>query len=163
MVLDDETTMKLYCDAAQQLATSKVTAAIAEGLAVGRLKTLLKDNGKVRGIVTGKAHGRLVAKTLAQQFGTVFDEETAPYQFALSTRAGTDALSHLLRATTETDPNVVVVAIDGVGAFDHIRRKAIFDKLLAVRNSRASSRPSGFSTGVQQRTCGKTTRATREK
>ena len=71
-------------------------------------------------------------KKKEQQFGTVLDGGTTPYQFALSTRAGTDAPSHLLRATTETDPNVVVVAIDGVGAFDHIRRKAIFDKLLAV-------------------------------
>ena len=45
MFLDGETPMELYCDAAQQLATSEVTTAVAEGLAVGRLTALLKDNG----------------------------------------------------------------------------------------------------------------------
>ena len=79
---DDETTMKLDCDAALQLATGKPPTAIAEGLGIGRLTALLKDNGKVRGIVTGNAHRRLVAKTLAQQFGTVSDGEKTPYQLA---------------------------------------------------------------------------------
>ena len=35
-------------------------------------------------------------------------------------------------ATIETDADAVVVAIDGVGAFDHIRRNAFFEKLLAT-------------------------------
>ena len=135
MLLDDEATTNLWCGAAQLLASGKVSSGIAKGLQVGRLTALSEttaERTKVRGIVTGSAHRRLVAKTLAQQSADTFDKETSPFQFALSTRAGTDALSHFLRATTQLDENKVVVAIDGVGAFDHIKRKAIFQKLLEV-------------------------------
>ena len=45
-----------------------------------------------------------------------------PYQFALQTRAGTDALAHAIQAITDMGENAVVVSLDGIGAFDHVRR-----------------------------------------
>ena len=58
------------------------------------------------------------------------EEATAPFQLALSARVGTDALGHLFRATSGLDPDAAIIAIDGVGAFDHILRREIFNGLL---------------------------------
>ena len=86
----------------------------------------------MRGIVSGSTHRRLVAKTLARQHSDAVYRAVHPFQFALSTRAGTDAMGHLLRAVTEMEEDKVVIAIDGVGAFDHIRRARIFEKLMST-------------------------------
>jgi hypothetical protein len=32
---------------------------------------------------------------------------------------------------TDTSPDLVLISLDGVGAFDHVERKAMFEKLLA--------------------------------
>ena len=74
----------------------------------------------MRGIVAGDAFRRMVGKVLARQYAKEFDQATAPFQFALSTRAGTDALGLLLRGVTDADPEAVVVSLDGIGAFDHL-------------------------------------------
>ena len=47
----------------------------------------------VRGIVVGSVLQRLIGRTLAAQFGDVVQEATAPFQLALRTRAGADALA----------------------------------------------------------------------
>ena len=77
-------------------------AEIREALMGARLTALLKPNGGVRGIETGCTVRRLVARTLAKQFVKAFEAECAPFQYALSTRAGTDCVGHMLRAA-ETD------------------------------------------------------------
>ena len=63
---------------------------------------------------------RLVARTLAQQFSQAVLKATSPFQFALSTRAGTEAVTHALQALTRLEEDATVVSIDGVGAFDFI-------------------------------------------
>ena len=50
-------------------------------------------------------------------------------QPALATRAGTDAVAHAVRLLLEADPNRVLVSLDGVGAFDHIRRAQFLQRL----------------------------------
>ena len=87
----------------------------------------------MRGVVTGDTFRRLVARALAQQYGTELEEACEPFQFALSTRAGTDSLGHLLRAATDADERATVVAIDGIGAYDHIRRAEMLRKLRCTR------------------------------
>ena len=57
---------------------------------------------------------------------------TGIYQFAPQTRAGTDALAHALQAITDMDEDAVIVSLDGIGAFDHVRRAAFFKKLHEV-------------------------------
>ena len=88
-----------------------------------------KPDGGVRGIATGTSFRRLVAKTLARQFGKVVESTCAPFQFALSTRAGTDCVGHTIRAMTDADPECTVLSIDGIGAYDHILRSAFLTKL----------------------------------
>ena len=85
----------------------------------------------MRGIVAGATLRRLVCKAVARQYADLFKEATAPYQYALQTRAGTEALAHTLRVLTEEDPDVVIMSLDGVGAYDHVSRAAFMEKLAA--------------------------------
>ena len=52
-----------------------------------------------------------------------------PYQFGLSTRAGTEGLYKLLHTATELDPRATVLSIDAVGAYDHVSRQAMLEGL----------------------------------
>ena len=81
------------------------------------MTALRKDNGGVR---TGLAFRRFVAKWSARQFGKEVEAACSPYQFALSTRAGTDCVGHVIRALTDANPSFTVTSIDGVGAYDHV-------------------------------------------
>ena len=111
--LDDEETLDLQVSAAEKYARGDISASIARGLGVGRLTALQKETGRVKGIVAGDAFRRLVAKTLSRQFGDEIEDACAPFQYALSTRAGTDCAAHLLRAATAGDASATVVSIDG--------------------------------------------------
>ena len=70
-------------------------------LCKGTFTALLKTNGKVRGIVAGDSLRRLVGRTLSKQFGSEMEAACSPHQYALSTRAGTECVAHLLRALLE--------------------------------------------------------------
>ena len=90
-----------------------------------------KANGGIRGIVVGDVIRRLVAKTLAKQFVTRFEDATKPFQYALSTRAGCESIAHVVQVMTDRDPNFTVLSIDGVGAFDLVSRR---DMMTAVHS-----------------------------
>ena len=123
IVLDDETCTDLFVDAAQALASADVATEAVEALRIGRMVALRKPNGKVRGLVMGDVFRRLAACTMAQHFAGDFQDACSPYQYALSTRAGTESLARALRAATEWDLLSTVVSIDEVGAFDHVSRR----------------------------------------
>ena len=78
-------------------------AHVRTALDMARLMALRKPDGGVRGIATGDAFRRLVARTPAKQWATVFDEATRPYQFALQAWAGTDALAAHVRVARSRD------------------------------------------------------------
>ena len=102
---------------------------MARALRQARLTALQKRDGGIRGIATGESLRRLVARTLAQTYVAEIEKECAPFQFALSTRAVTDCVGHLARAATELEDDLVVVSLDGIGAYDHIRRSSMLGKL----------------------------------
>ena len=101
------------------------------------MTALRKKDGGVRGIATGSSFRRLVAKTLARQFGRIVEQECAPFQFALSTRAWTDCVGHAIRAMTDLNSRATVLSIDGIGAYDHVLRSSMLGKLLEVPRLRA--------------------------
>ena len=68
------------------------------------MTALMKKDGGVRGIATGTTFRRLVARTLARQNMREVEKTCTPFQFALSTRAGTDCVAHAVRATTDLGP-----------------------------------------------------------
>ena len=114
---------------AGRLAAADVPGKIACALRIGRMVALTKPTGGVRALVMGDVFRRLVARTLAQQFGEQFRQACAPFQFALGTRAGAEALARALRAATEANPRTTVLSIDGVGAYDHISRASMLRAL----------------------------------
>ena len=58
-----------------------------------------------------------------------------PFQFALSTRAGTEADARALLGATEARPDATILSVDGVGAFDHISRQAMLQGLCTGANA----------------------------
>ena len=94
---------------------------------LGRMTALQKPSGGVRGIVVG-----LVGRTMAQQMSDAVKAATAPFQYALSTRAGTECIAHALQAISELNPETTILSVDGIGAFDLISRKAMLEALLTV-------------------------------
>jgi hypothetical protein len=121
-ILDDEDTLDLLWAAAQDFAQAAIPECIADAFMSAYMTALCKESGGVRGIATSTSFRRLVAKTLAKQFGGRIEEACAPFQFALSTRAGTDCVGHVVRAITDADPSATLLSIDGVGAYDHVLR-----------------------------------------
>ena len=129
LLLDEPSVLEAFTAVVNSLARAEVPATVADALALSRLTALRKPNGGVRGIATGDVLRRLVSRVLARTFADVFDRATRPYQYALSTRTGTDALAAVLRAAVEMDPEAVVVSLEGRSAYDSISRAAIFRKL----------------------------------
>ena len=70
-----------------------------------------------------------------------FNKPACPV-YGLGTRAGTEAVSRLLRAATEACPRATVLSVDAVGAFDHVSRDAMLGGLLARRELHPFSSPS---------------------
>ena len=92
---------------------------------------------EIRGIATGCTLRRLVARALAKQFMPAFEEECAPFQYTLSTRAGTDCVGHMLRAATDANPSLTILSVDGIGAYDHILRSAMLGRLHTMPEARS--------------------------
>ena len=96
---------------------------------MGRMTALQKDDGGVRGIVVGDSFRRLVARTIAKQFSSRAESATAPFQFALSTRAGCECVTHVIRAATDINDRTTIVSVDGIGACDSISRNSMLEGL----------------------------------
>ena len=130
-LLDDESDTDLLVFAAERLAQGDVPEPIVDALRLGCLTALSKGAGRVCGIVAGDTFRRGVARTLAQQSAIMFEDACMPFQYALSTRAGTDCVARAVRALTELDGRRTLISIDGVGAFDHITRASMLGALHA--------------------------------
>ena len=129
VLIDDEEATLLITEAAEHLSKADLPIEIADALAMGAMTALMKDNGRIRGIVTGDTFLREVARTMAQQCALKFERACMPFQYALSTRAGTDCVARVVKSLTELDPRKTLLSIDGIGAFDHIKRKAMMEAL----------------------------------
>ena len=123
--------------AAQDFAQGNIPEPISVAFMTSSMTALLKDSGGIRGIATSTSFRRLVAKTLARQYGGAVEAACAPYQFALSTRAGTDCVGHVVRLLTDEKPRATLLSIGGVGAYDHVLRSAMLSKLHNVPGARA--------------------------
>ena len=58
------------------------------------------------------------------------EKSTAPFQFALKTRAGSECVAHTLRTLSELNEATTILSVDGVGAFDLISRSAMMQGLV---------------------------------
>ena len=82
--------------------------------------------------------GRLVARTMAQQLSEAVERATAPYQHALSTRAGCECVAHVLQGITGLHPELTITSIDGISASDMISRESMMRGLLEVEGGGAA-------------------------
>ena len=133
----DPGALDLFADVADLLANARVPEEARAAIALGGLTPLNKldeagDVIGVRGICTGDLLRRLVARTLAQTYNAEFCEATAPAQVALGTRAGMDAAILTARTALQMDMDLVLVSLDGIGAYDHVFRSAMFFLSLAL-------------------------------
>ena len=94
-------------------------------------------NGRIRGLVVGDLLRRVVSRSIAQHYGKTIHTACSPYQFALSTRAGTEAVVHALTATTQLSPTQTIFSVDGVGAYDTISRASMLRGLHATAGANA--------------------------
>ena len=139
--LDDAEVSQLLFLAAQDMARAQIPES-ARTFMLATMTALQKKDGGVRGIATGTSFRRLVAKTLARQFGKVVESTCAPFQFALSTRAGTDCVGHAVRAMTDADPNATILSIDSIGGLrpclaqchdEQIEHRSRIERVVAFR------------------------------
>ena len=136
-LLDDEAAAELLAAAGGRVARAELPQEVCDAMRFGRMTALRKRDGGVRGIVTGDTLRRLVARSLAQTYAQDFEHACAPFQYALQTRAGTDCVGHMVRAALDSDPDRVVLSLDGIGAYDHIRRAAMLSKLRSLPGASA--------------------------
>ena len=120
--LENDTAFEALGNVAERLARAQVPVAIRDALHVSSLTALTKPNNRVRGISAGDTFRRLVAKTLARQFGAQLQAAVWPMNFGLCNAGGTDAAINFLRYVSEENPQKIIMSIDGVGAFDHVSR-----------------------------------------
>jgi len=128
--MEDEELWGLFAKVAQAFLRAQVPDTVASALRLRRMTALRKDDSaKMRGIVAGAVLRRVSTRAVVMQFGEGLMAATEPFQFALQTHAGTEALAHLCRYLTDADPDTVVVSLDGIGAFDHVQRAAFMTEL----------------------------------
>ena len=133
-ILESEADSELLVQVVSKLAVGDVPDEVIDGIRVGRLTALAKPDGGVRVIVVGDIIRRLVARTIAKQFAKKAEAATAPFQCALSKKAGCECVAHIVQALTEQDANATVVTVDGIGAFDLISRSALLEGLLRMED-----------------------------
>ena len=130
-ILDSEADSELLATVASIMAQGVIPDDIA-GIGLGWLTALTKPDGGVRGIVVGDIVRRLVARTISKQVAKQVEKATAPFQHALTTKAGCECVAHILQTITDRDERATVVSIDGVRAYDLISRDAMMEGLLKM-------------------------------
>ena len=131
-VLDTGRDTTLLFRFASVLARGQAPVAAVEGVRMGRITALQKPNGGIRGIVVGDILRRLIARTMAKQMASRVETATAPFQYALTTKAGCESVAHIIQSLTDQDERATIVSIDGVGAYDLISRNAMLEGMSSV-------------------------------
>ena len=104
----------------QSFARGQVDAEILPLVRVGRITALRQTVGRHSSYCRGRCFS---AVAIAQQVSPAVERGTAPFQNALTTRAGADCPRH--PDVDDVDQEATVLSMDGVGAFDLILRVAI--------------------------------------
>ena len=93
-LLEGDREMAVFHQFAHIMARGEVPDRIEGAVRMGRITALRKPDGGVRGIVVGDFLRRLGARTIAKQIAKQVEVATAPWQHALTTRAGCESASH---------------------------------------------------------------------
>ena len=137
LALGTNETLQMLSDHSNAARKPKVQGSLLQacrevGPRMGRMTALRNADGRVRGIVAGDVIRKLMARTISQQPSQAVEAATAPFQYALSTRAGCKCIAHTLQGLTELNPRATVLSKDGISANDQISRGAMLSGLLDV-------------------------------
>ena len=128
---------RLFHNLAESLARGMLPESTMEAIRLGRMTALSKRDWGVRGKVIGDVVRRLVARTMAQQMGKTVESATAPFQHAVSTRAGCECIAHALQGFSDLDPNATIISIDGIsGLLNVAGGRSIAVRILRVSRTR---------------------------
>ena len=100
------------------LATGNIPTEVLEGL-----------DGGVRGIVVGDIVRRYVARSIAKQIAKKVEQATSPFHYALSAKAGSDCVAHVL---TDVDAKATV------GFHDQLSRNSMMRGLRRMEDETKS-------------------------
>ena len=103
-LLESSRDFELFWSMCQEFARGIIPVPVLEAIRMGRMTALQKPSGGVRGIEVGDIIRRLVSHTLAQQLAPAVEKATAPFQYALTTRAGCECIGHILQVETDFQP-----------------------------------------------------------
>ena len=95
-LLENDNDAESLCQVAQLFCRGHIPSEVLSVIRMGRLTALQKPTVGVRGIVAGDILRRLVSRTVDQQIRQQVERATAPFQYALSTRAGCECMAHAL-------------------------------------------------------------------
>ena len=138
VLVDDQDTMDLLFEAATGLAQANLPSSVSAALTTARLTALFLSGMEEFEALQPVAHSAVSRRrTLAKQFAEDFEQECSPFQYALSTRAGTECVAHLLRAATNASLSATVLSVDGIGAYDHVLRAAMLGRLDRMPRAKA--------------------------
>ena len=133
LVLDVDAAVESLGTVAARLANAQVPTPIAAALRLGPScgrAPLRRAASEASSSATSFAV--LLLKLWPNNLLPAFDQATRPHQYVLATRAGTEALAHSLQRECDLDPALLVLSVDGIGAYDLISRGAM---LQALRNT----------------------------
>ena len=116
------------------MARSEVPDGIEEVIWMARITALRKPDSGVRGIVVDDFLRRLIARTVVKQIAKQVEAATAPWQQALTTRAGCECVVHLLQHSTDGNANTTIISVDGIGAFDLVSRNAMLRGWMGIED-----------------------------
>ena len=151
-MLETEVDSRHLYEVAVGFARGEAPQEVVNALRMGRMTALRKDDGGVRCIVVGDVCRRLVVRTIAKQFSSRGESATAPFQFALSTRAGCECLTHVIRGATGID------LWTESGAYDSVSSNLMFASLhRMVDGAQICCRLGGCSADHHPSICGRTT------
>ena len=116
-----------FCDS---LARVRFSATMYNVLSFSKLTPAKKGTkGKLRPLMCGTTFRRLTASTLCA-FDTTFMATTVgEAQFAVGRSAGVEKLGFTVRALLEAFPELAVLQIDAVSAFNNINRSRVLQRL----------------------------------
>ena len=133
-LLECDRDVAVFHQFAHIMARGEVPDRIEEAIGLGRITALRKPDGGARGIVIGDFLRRLIARTIAKQIAKQVEVATAPWQHALTTRAGCECVAHLLQHLTDGDAQATILSVDGIGACDLVSRNAMLQGLMSIED-----------------------------
>ena len=125
-LLDSERDASVLIRVATLMVRSEGPCKALVGIRLWRLTALRKLDGGVRRVILGDIMRILLARIVVKQVTKKAEKAIAPFQCALSTKAGCECVvAHIMQTLTDQNVEATVVSIDGVRSLDVISRQVL--------------------------------------